>query len=324
VERLRSRNSGAIPVLPAAERRGFFIPAPRGLAWLAPGLILAVACSDPGLRPHGPFDVSDDAGRTLAVGAPATRVVSLLPSVTELIISLGGADRLVARTGWDTDPRIAHLPTFGRTLAPSAERILTLQPDLVIGGLDSDMGGYTAASLPGLRVYLADVEVTADIISTTRRLGVLLGMEERADSLAQSIADEVDALRAALAGRDRPTVLYLLWPDPPQTAGVGTYIDEIIEAAGGRNAFADLRARWPEISLEAIVRRDPDLLVLPSHHAANALSSMRRAPGWRELGAIRSGRVLFVDANLFDRPGPRVAVAARTLAAALHPDVRLP
>jgi iron complex transport system substrate-binding protein len=301
------------------------MPAPRGRTWLALAIVLFAACGASADTRNAPDAVIDDAGRVVAIGAPALRIVSTLPSVTELIIALNAADRLLVRTAYDTHPRVAHLPSFGRTLSPTPEALVPYGPDLVIRSADASMGGRTSLEALGLRVYVADVQSTADIGATLDRLGLLLGLRERADSLRRALENGLDSVRSAVSGRPRPTVLYLIWPDPPQTAGPGTFIDEIITAAGGRNAFADLRIEWPQISLEEIVRRDPDFVVLPqgSSHAT-ALPPIHNAPGWRDLTAFRERRILLVDTNLFNRPGPRVVEAARTLASALHPDVRLP
>jgi len=325
VETSRARWAGALPVLPVAEGRGLFVPAPRGRTRLALAMVLFAACGATAETRNGHTTVIDDAGHVVAVDAPALRIVSTLPSVTELIVALGAGDRLLVRTAYDTDPRIAHLPSFGRTLSPTPEALVPYRPDLVIRSAAVDMGGRTPLEVLGLRVYVADVQSTADIGSTLERLGVLLDLRERADSLRHALDDGLEQVRVAVSGRPRPTVLYLIWPDPPQTAGRGTFIDEVITAAGGRNAFADLRIEWPEVSLEEIVRRDPDFVVLPqgSSHAT-ALPPIHDAPGWRDLTAFRERRIVLVDTDLFNRPGPRVVQAARTLAAALHPGVRFP
>ncbi|MGH7578329.1 MAG: ABC transporter substrate-binding protein [Longimicrobiales bacterium] len=262
----------------------------------------------------------DDAGRLVSVSPRPKRIVSTLPSVTELIVALGAADRLVARTRYDTDPRIADVPSLGLTLTPSAEAILAFEPELVIGGGDWGARGWPLLESAGLRIYLANVQRTADIYSTARRLGTLLDIPVSADSLIRRLEAGLDTVRRAVAGRPRASVLYLIWPRPPQTAGPGTFIDEVITAAGGRNVFADSPIRWPQISVEEILRRDPDVIVLPQGRShATPFEMVDGEPGWRDLTAFREGRVVRVESDLFNRPGPRVAEAARTLSRALHP-----
>lgn len=319
----RCSAAGASPVLPVAEERGFWVPAPRGWMWLLL-VMVAAACDGAAIRGAAASaigDVVDDAGRTVPASAPARRIVSTLPSVTELIVALGAADRLVARTAYDTDPRIADLPSFGRRLAPSVEAVVEFEPDLVVQSEDWAARTRSGLEAAGLRVYVASVQRIADIYATARRFGILLGIPASADSLVHRLEAGLDTVRRTVAGRPRPSVLYVVWPRPPSTAGPETFIDEVIKVAGGRNVFADSPIRWPQVGLEEIVRRDPDVIVLPqgaSH--ATPFPLIDGEPGWRDLTAVREGRVVLVESDLFNRPGPRVVEAARALSKALHPE----
>jgi iron complex transport system substrate-binding protein len=170
-------------------------------------------------------------------------------------------------------------------------------------------------------VYSARTESIEDVLRTTRDLGKLLGLEQRSDSIVQSIERELQAVRAAVASRPRVTVAYVLNLEPPMVAGPGTFIAELIDIAGGENSFGDLKALWPQVSLEEMLRRAPAALVIGRERAGDPIPRMRELPGWRELSAVRSGRVLAVDVDLFNRPGPTIPRAARVLAEFLHPEV---
>ncbi len=114
-------------------------------------------------------------------------------------------------------------------------------------------------------------------------------------------------------------MLYVVWHDPPRTTGPGTFIDELITIAGGANVFADVGAPWPAVSLEEVVRRDPDYIVIPRGTGHSVQPEwLDDLPGWRDLTAVREQRVVTVDSDLFNRPGPRVVEAARTLGQALR------
>jgi iron complex transport system substrate-binding protein len=117
----------------------------------------------------------------------------------------------------------------------------------------------------------------------------------------------------------RPAVLFTLLGSPPRTAGPDTFVAQILDIAGGRLPFPELAERWPEVSLEAVVERQPDVLVVPVSPGADPLALLAGRPGWRDLQAVRRGRVKAVDADLFSRPGPRLAEAARQLQGALAP-----
>jgi iron complex transport system substrate-binding protein len=264
--------------------------------------------------------VLDHTNRVVQLAAPAQRVLSLMPAVTDMLLALSVQDRLVARTQWDTDPRIAHLPSTGNALVPSVEWVAAQQPDLVIAWPDqptrSVVGRLMAMEVP---VYSAITGTVHDALRTVRDLGALLGLPARADSLVQSIESELQAVRSRVQSSPRVRVAYILSLDPPMVAGPGTFIGQLIEVAGGDNVFADVRVLWPQVSLEELVRRDPTALVVAQEQGGTALERMRRLPGWRELGALRSGRVLVADVNLFNRPGPNMPQAARELARFLHP-----
>ena len=268
----------------------------------------------------GRLSVTDDAGRTITLDHPARRVISMIPAQTEIVKILGGADRLVARTQWDTDPALAHLPSTGNALTPSVEWLAAQTPDLVIAWPDNDARNVIDRLIPlGIPVYSSRVESMADITSMIRRLGTLLGEDARADSIVRAITLQLDSVRNAVKGLPRPKVLYALSVDPPMAAGAATFVSEVIETAGGTNIFADLPQLWPQISLEEILRRQPDVILVPvGESESGSAAQLRRLPGWRDLRAVRSGRVYEIDANLFHRPGVSVGEAARQTAALLH------
>lgn len=299
----------------------------RSLASLGLVLAVAVGCgdvrADAEAREAGP--VVDDAGREVRIAHVPDRVISLVPSATDLLVAMGAEHLLVARTADDEAPELSHLPSVGRGLTPNLEAVAALRPDLVITWPD-ELSRSIVARLAALDVpaYAAESQTLADVTRTARRLGKLLGMDAAADSLAATLEAQLAAVRRAVAGRERPRVFYAIWTDPPMTTGPGTFIHELIHVAGGQNIFGDARGLWPQVSLEEVVYRRPDVIILPrTEDQPVDLERLRDAPGWQELEAVRSGRVFVVDAGVFNRPGARVGEAARRLAALLHPAVSL-
>jgi iron complex transport system substrate-binding protein len=264
--------------------------------------------------------VVDDMGRTVALAQPAARVISLIPTHTEIVLLLAGADVLLARTQWDIAPELAHLPSIGNALSPSIEWLAAQRPDLVIAWPDAQTRDVVQRlSDVGIPVYGSRVESIAEIRSMIGRLGMLLGREARADSLLAVIDAQLDSVRVLVAGRPRRSVLYLLNVDPPMAAGPGTFVHELVELAGGGNIFGDLRQHWPQVSLEEIVRRQPDVIIRPTEQAvAEPLAGLVDRAGWRELDAVRSGRVHGIDPYFYNRPGAGVGQAARGLADRIH------
>lgn len=301
---------------------------PRG--WLA-ALCLALAaaaCTAGDVRPDAAraaadsiISVRDDAGRTVTLRAPARRVLSLIPAQTDVIRRLAGVSTLVARTAWDEDPELAHLPSTENALSPSVEWIAALEPDLVVAWPDQAARSVIARlEAIGIPVYASSVETLADVDTMIARLGVLLGRERAADSLRAAVHAQLDSVRARVAGHARPRVLYAVSIDPPMAASNATYLGELVELAGGQNLFADLGTLWPQVSLEEIVRREPKVILRPAEsHEQDVLAALRRRAGWRELPAVRAGRVHALDVNLLNRPGARIGEAAEQLARAIHP-----
>lgn len=290
-------------------------------------LLVLAACRD--ARPadaESPAEqavaATDDAGRTVRLPHPARRIVSLLPATTETLFALGAGDRVVGRTDYDREAYVRHLPSVGGGLDPSPEALLALRPDLVIAW--ETAGGATLRhrlEALGVPVFAVRTQDTADVFANVARLGHLTGRDRAADSLARRIRAGLDSVRASVAGLPRPTVLYVVGTDPAMTAGPGTFVSELIGVAGGRNAFSDVRQEWPQISREEIVRRRPETVILPVDAGIDSAAALARldAPGWRELGAVRRGEVRVVDGELLNRPGPRIAEAARALRRAIHP-----
>ncbi|MFO7587979.1 MAG: helical backbone metal receptor [Gemmatimonadota bacterium] len=269
--------------------------------------------------------IADDLGRTLRIDRAPTRVVSLVPAVTEILYALGAGDVVVGRSAWDDEPpAVLAVPSVGDALRADPERVLARRPDLVILHAGPDNAGSVERlerlGVPALAIRIDDLD---DLDRNLLRLGLLLGRQEEARALRERIRAELEAVRAATEGLPRVSVYYdVAWP-PAITIGSGSYLDDLIAIAGGRNVFGDVAAPSPRVALEAIVLRDPDLILVPSGAAAAGATKPSARPGWRAVGAVGRGDVRAVDAGLLHRLGPRVGAAARFLAAVLHPELRL-
>lgn len=247
-----------------------------------------------------------------ARGAP-TRIVSLVPSATDLFLALGEGHRLAARTRYDRDSSLARLPSVGGTIDPSLEAILAVRPDLVLVWDDSAAPGLRRRlEHAGLSTEIIHATTLADLRGTIRCLGAVLSVHSKADSLLRRIDAGLDSVRALNRNRASVRVFYLVWSRPLITTAGGTFIDSLIAVAGGQNVFADLAAPWPVVALESVMAREPDLIIWPRHRSDRP-EVLADDPLWRGVRAARLGRVSIVDADLMARPGPRVVEAAREL-----------
>jgi iron complex transport system substrate-binding protein len=306
-------------------------PRPPLLFALPFALFAVAACGEPGpradtsVRGDSTVHATDDVGRTVELPHPARRVVSLLPAATETLAELGAADRVVGRTRYDTEAWIADLPSVGGGLDPNLEAIIALRPDLVVAW-ESPTGSRVRDRLEslGIAVYAAATRDTAAIYRTIQGLGALLGRAGAADSLAGHIRAQLDSVRASVPPGPRPSVLYVVAADPPMIAGTDNFISELIEVAGGApvQISGDRKGLSPQVSLEELVRRQPEVVILPvGEDPAVDLERLRGEPGWRDLAAIREGRAAEVPALLVNRPGPSIGEMAKVLREVLrtHP-----
>jgi iron complex transport system substrate-binding protein len=259
----------------------------------------------------------DDWGRTVALAAPARRIVSLSPASTELLFALGLGGRVVGRTRFDDWPAAAKaVPEVGDGMAPSVEAIAARRPDLVLlyasAANRAALRGLTAIGIP---VAVLKLDVAADVTRAARLVGTLAGAREAADSLVASFDSALAAVTVRNASRPgpRPRVYVDVWADPPMTIGRGSYLSQLVAAAGGVNVFGDLAASSATVSLESVAERDPDVVLVVAADTARAPDLAAR-PGWRAVRAVREGRILVVDAGLYGRPSPRLPLAAADLA----------
>ena len=286
-------------------------------------LLLLAACQ--GGRKDAPagsasIALTDDAGHSVKLTGPAQRVVSLVPSVTETIIALGAGTRIVGRTEYDHDTTLAAVPLIGRGLSPSIEAIIALRPDLVVVWA-SDKRGDLRSQLEkaGIPVLAFEVQDTTDAFRVIHVMGAALSRQSTADTLQTALRASLAATQSRAAGRSRRRVFYVVYNDPPMTAGPGTFIDQLLDIAGADNVFSDAASNWPTVSLEEVVKRDPDIVVLPvGEMSAQVGERLKATAGWRELRAVKNDCVALVDADLVNRPGTNVAVAARRLEVLLH------
>jgi iron complex transport system substrate-binding protein len=269
----------------------------------------------------GSVSAIDDVGREVRLAHPAQRLISLLPAGTETLFALGAGDRVVGRTRYDVDPRVAGLPSVGGGLDPSLEAILALRPDLVLAFETASTSKVrTRLEALGIPVYAIQTQDTADIFRNVRVLGHLVGREAAADSVQRAIRAQLDSVRASVPSGPRPRVLYVASVDPPMMAGARSYIAELLGAAGAAPVSPAVagEAFWPQISLEALIRQQPDVLMLPVGEDPTAsVDRLRAEPGWRDLRAVQEGRVAVVSADLMNRPGPNIGESARRMRQAL-------
>ena len=258
----------------------------------------------------------DDAGDTVAAQTPAHRVVSLIPTTTELLFAIGADGAVMGRSAWcDFPAEATRVPNLGDGINPNLEALLAARPDLVLlynsAQHTAIAGRLRSLGIPTLRL---NTDALADVARVGRLLGRLTGRERAADSLVQAFDTALAAATVPAGPRRRPTVLLLVWEQPPMTIGRGSFLSELVERAGGENLFADVAASAGPVSIEAVAARNPDFIFTTSDGPA----AFARRPEWQVVRAVRERRFIHVTGSEFNRPGPRAPMAIRELAARLR------
>jgi ABC-type Fe3+-hydroxamate transport system substrate-binding protein len=291
---------------------GGFISGPRLYSCAVAFALLA--CRQPGQQSR--TLVVDDAGDSVAVRVPATRVVSLIPASTELLFAIGAGPVVVGRTEWcDYPPETAVVPNLGAGINPNLEAVLSARPDLVILYNSAQHAGVAsrlrALGVPAIRI---NTDALADVPRIGALLGRLTGHARGADSMRAAF-DTALAAATTDAGSPRgPKVLLLVWEQPPMTIGRGSFLSELVERAGGENLFADVSTSSGPVSIEAVSVRDPDFILT----TAAGPASFATRPEWQVVRAVRERRFLNVSGSEYDRPGPRSPRAIRALSQRLR------
>jgi len=285
-------------------------------ALLSAALVLAAA-------PVSALTVVDMLGREVALPALPRRIVSLVPSATELIYALGGEDRLVGRTDYCDYPAAAKTkPSVGGMISPSLESIATLKPDLVIATTSGNrLDTFTKLQQIGIPVYAVHAHRISEMIDVATRLAELTGRQTAVAPLVTGIERRLFAVANAVRPYPRPRVLYVLWPEPLLVPASGALLTELIGLAGGDSITANERGDYPRFSIEAAVVRAPEVILLASHGSRSAPPVVRDK--WDRLAslpAVKRKRVHAIDGSLVHRYGPRVVDGVETLARAIHPE----
>lgn len=296
---------------------------------IAVGLILTVfLLTQPAKVLADNFRVlQDQTGRTVKVPEQPRRIVSLIPSLTEIVFDLGRGDLLVGATQYAKEPpEAADLPRVGSYLHLDIERIVALQPDLCLAVRDGNPEHLVnRIEKLGIPVYAFDSQDLPQIIESVKLMGNLLNANERAAQIIREMQEKIDAVKKRVQRREsRPSVFFQIDASPIVSAGHNTFIDRLITMAGGRNLAAGI-ATYPRYSWEDILVMQPEVVIIASMAGGYSNEQLKEAwTRWPQIPAVKSGHVYVVDANLFDRPVPRLADGLVALAGLIHPEQESP
>ena len=260
---------------------------------------------------------ADDFGDPIIVKSTPTRVVSLNPATTDLIFALGAGDRLVGRTHWDVYPAEAvKVPDLGSGIRPNVEAVLGARPDLVILYASNDnRAAASAFRTAGVNTLSLKIDHIADFHRAARTIGRLLGDSARGARVSDSVEKTLRRVRSETASLAKPTVFWHIWDAPLITIGHGSYMNELVEIAGGSNVYGDMSETSPTVSIEDVIKRDPKFIITGPEGAVKIAAD----PRWSHVPAVKSRHILVVDTAIVGRPSVRLGEAAVSLAKLFHP-----
>ena len=295
----------------------------------APALRLSVAASlllALATVAAGELTAVDDLGNTVILEAAPLRLVSLAPSNTEILFAMGLGERVVGVTKFcNYPPATAGITPVAGYSDLSVETVLTVEPDLVVAARGNDIEGLESLRQLAVPVFALDVQSIDQLLNAIERLGRLTGADSSAAALAADLSRRAEAVRQRVSAVERrPRVMWASVQEPIYTAGAHTIIDDVLTRAGGDNLGRRADTPWPQVSLETVVDWQPEVIVTTymaggADAVGAAIEQLQGLSGWKELPAVKTGRVHYVEADWLSRPGPRLIDALEQVAELICP-----
>ncbi|MGQ0812245.1 MAG: ABC transporter substrate-binding protein [Nitrospiraceae bacterium] len=264
----------------------------------------------------------DDLGRKIYLAKAPTRIVSLAPSVTEILFAIDMGEQIVGVTPYCDYPADAKAKPKVGYVHPNIESIVALQPDLVLAPREF-MRADVLGKLEQLKIatFILEAKNVEDIPIHIQTLGRMLDRLSLADQIAMQLRQQLAELRARTEGLPRPRVLYVLNSQPLITVGPGSFIHQLIDLAGGANVAARAKAPYPRLNMEEVIKEDPELIVFPTGSAEGISTGEQQLwERWQTITAVKHKRFHRVPSDLLNRPGPRIVEGLNILTRILHPE----
>lgn len=250
------------------------------------------------------------------------RIVSLAPSNTEILFSLGLGDRIVGVTTECDYPKEAmEKDKVGDYKGINIEKVIELEPDLVIGYGEVDEGIASKIKEAGISLVSYEPESIDEIIDVIKKIGEVTGKEEEAKKVTEDMNAKKGKILDKIKDAEEVKVFYEVWNDPLMAAGPGSFMDELINLAGGENIAKDAKGEYPEFDQEQLIERNPDVYLTADDNEDKTVESIKIRPGYETMDAIKNDRIYLLEPNIVSRPGPRIIDALELVAEALYPEL---
>lgn len=262
---------------------------------------------------HADITVIDDAGRTLVLKKPAKRVISLSPHITELLYAAGAKNQVVAAVSFsDYPPQAKKLPLIGSYNKFDMEAILAQTPDLIVAWQSGNPKVQVEQLIQlGFKVYISEPREFEDVAKDIKQLGILLGTQNQSDVVAENYLRELQRLRKQYSQRQPVRVFYQVWNHPLFTVNGEQLISKVISLCGGINVFSDLAVLSPQITIESVIAKNPDVIFYGSHETREDWADDWRQ--WKNIKAVANNHLFGIHADLIVRHTPRILQGAKQM-----------
>ncbi|WP_042474066.1 ABC transporter substrate-binding protein [Bacillus ndiopicus] len=309
--------------------------------WLAPlaAALLLTACGTKEETPNntqqstgnseqaaqeGPYTVTDDRGIEVSFDHIPETIVSLQPSNTEILFSLGAGDKIIGATDYDNYPEEAlNIERVSDSITINGERIIELNPDVVIAYTAGDSVQVEQLEAAGLKVFVIQSAASFDdVYGDIIQLSQVMGVEEKGEKIVEEIKQQIANVQEKTAALDEKKKVYFEIAPAPDTwsAGKGTFQQEVLTAAGVENVFAEQES-WFKVAEEDVIKINPTVILTTVNYVEDPVSEIANRPGWSNIQAIVNKEIYFVDSDILSRPATRIGQAVELVAETVYPEL---
>jgi len=277
-------------------------------------------CVEESSQSSGKITIKDALGRTVTIEKTPSRIVSLAPSVTEILFAVGAGNKVVGVTAYcDYPPEVKEIPKVGDVTHPNIEKIISLSPDLVIAHRLNDLSVIEKLDALGIPVIALDEKNLEDVMKSVELIGKITGNEENATKIVSEMREKIEEINKSVKTRG-VRVMVVVWHDPVWIAGGETFIDDLIRICGGVNVFEEVRG-YQIVGYEEIIKRDPEvIIVMRDKYAGGEIpyEAIMKDERLASISAVKNGRVYMIDADIISRPSPRLMLGLEELFRAIQ------
>lgn len=270
------------------------------------------------------YTVADDRGKEISFDKVPETVISLQPSNTEILFALGVGDKVIGVTDYDKWPEeVKNIEKVSDSVNVNVERVVELNPDVVFAYTIGGEEQVEQLESAGLKVFvIQSASSIEDIYGDIRQIAQVMGVEEKGNKLVDDIKGQLAGIKEKTAAVGQKRKVYFEIAPAPDiwSIGSGTFQQQIIEAAGVENIFADQQG-WFSVTEEDVILRNPDAIITTVNYSEDPVKEILSRKGWESITAIQNGEVHALNADLLDRPGPRIAEAAELIAKTIYPEL---